>query len=57
MLQTITPQAEIDVYLDATNAGTYTYEQCPPLSNLRVIVLEVLLEVGFDPNTSVELIA
>ena len=36
--------------------GTYTYEQCPNLSNLRV-VLEVLLEVGFDPNAPVEPIA
>ena len=27
--------------------GTYTFEQCPNLFNLREVVQEVLIEVGF----------
>ncbi|MBU5677920.1 hypothetical protein KQI88_15995 [Alkaliphilus sp. MSJ-5] len=27
--------------------GTYTFEQCPNLFNLREVVEEVLIEVGF----------
>lgn len=32
--------------------GTYTYDQVPNLSNLRTVVLEVLLEVGYDPRVT-----
>lgn len=47
----------VKIWVSMILLGTYTYEQCPNLSNLRVIVLEVLLEVGFDPNAPVEPIA
>jgi hypothetical protein len=32
--------------------GTYTYDQVPNLSNLRTVVFEVLLEVGYDPRVT-----
>lgn len=43
-----------NVWIPLIMNGTYTFEQCPNLFNLREVVQEVLIEVGFikeEPTT------
>jgi len=40
----------VKIWVSMILLGTYTYAQCPNLSNLREIILEVLLSVGYDPD-------
>lgn len=38
----------VKVWVSLILAGVYTYEQCPNLSNLKVVVGEVLTETGYN---------
>lgn len=37
----------VKVWVSLILSGVYTYQDCPNLSNLRLIVAEVLAEAGY----------
>jgi frataxin-like iron-binding protein CyaY len=39
--------ALVKIWVSLILSGVYTYEQCPNMSNLRVVVGEVLAEAGY----------
>lgn len=41
----------VKVWVSLILSGTYTYEQCPKLSNLKDIVNSVLIESGYNPES------
>ena len=40
----------VKVWVSLILAGTYTYEQVPNVSNLKTVVHDVLVEVGYIPD-------
>lgn len=40
----------VKVWVSLILAATYTYEQCPKLSNLKETVHDVLTEAGYNPD-------
>ena len=43
----------VKVWVSVILNGTYTYEQCPSLSNLKTTVRDVLVEAGYNPDETV----
>lgn len=42
----------VKVWVSLILGGTYTYEQCPKLSNLKDTVNSVLVEAGYNTSTT-----
>lgn len=47
----------VKIWVSMILLGTYSYDQVPNLSNLRAVVLEVLLEMGYNPLATEETVA